>query len=338
MDKKELLELEKINEMKAKNFSVFRAVATYLNNFPFLVSKEIMEEIGGGVAENEEYAFAIFLANALSEDEDEIEIFEREYFKRAVKMLDPKKYYENPFYKNIKIPTVKDGSWDLGYQHYEPYEGFIWDDIIIDDNYREIPQIGFFREKFSFPTVFENGVEWMAIKPNEIETMKPHLEKMWGDVCVFGLGIGYFAYMASLKPEVKSVTVIERDKSVISLFEKHILPQFENKDKIKIVLADAIDYAREQMANEHYDTAFVDLWHDVSDGVELYTRMKKAERINKGVKFCYWIEKSLLSNIRWFVFENLYKGAKNGTWQGTLSELKEYISFEYLREFYKFLL
>ncbi|MBQ7906556.1 MAG: hypothetical protein IJ309_01130 [Clostridia bacterium] len=338
MDKKELLELEKIDKMRAKNFSVFRAVAAYLNNFPCLVTKEIMDEIGGGVAENEEYAFAIFLANALSEDEGEIEIFEREYFKRSVKQLDLACYYDNPFYKNIKIPKVKDEEWELGYQSYEPYEGFIWDDIIIDSDYREIPQIGFFREKFSFPTVFENGVEWMAIKPNEIETMKPHLEKMRGDVCVFGLGIGYFAYMASLKPEVKSITIVERDKSVIRLFEKHILPQFENKDKIKIVIADAIDYAREKMINEHFDCAFVDLWHDVSDGVDIYTRMKKAERINKGVEFCYWIEKSLLSNIRWFVFETLYKNAKEGKWQGTLKDLKEYISFEYLREFYKYLL
>ena len=100
------------------------------------------------------------------------------------------------------------GNWDLGYQSYDAYECFIYDDIDVLDNMREIPKIGYFTEEFSFPTVFEDGVEWMAIKPNEIETMKPHIEKMSGDVCVFGLGIGYFAYMVSEKKDVKSVTVV----------------------------------------------------------------------------------------------------------------------------------
>ena len=158
MKKEELIGLEKIKEMREKNLVAFSAVASYLNNFPCLVTKEIMDEIGVGVAANQEYAFAIFLANALSEDEKTIEVFEREYFKRGVRCLDPKKYLENPFYKNIKIPCVKENNWELGYQTYQPYEGFIWDDIIIDEDYREIPQIGFFKEEFSFPTVFEDGV------------------------------------------------------------------------------------------------------------------------------------------------------------------------------------
>ena len=54
--------------------------------------------------------------------------------------------------------------------------------------------------------------------------MKLPVERAKGKVLTFGLGLGYFAYMCSLKEEVESVTVVEKDKSVIKLFNEIILP------------------------------------------------------------------------------------------------------------------
>ena len=325
---KEIKELEKI---KKENFLVFKITAEYLNKFPCLVTSEIMQEIKGDAYISEEKYFALFLSLALSEDDESGDFLNNEYFSHSVKRLDPKEYKENPYYKNIKIPKKSEKNWDLGYQSYKPYEGFIYDDIELTAHYREIPKIGFFSEEFSFPTVFENGVEWMAIKPNEIETMKPHIEKMWGDVAVFGLGLGYFAYMISLKNDVKSITIVERDKSVIDLFEKYILPQFENKEKIKIVKMDAFDFAKNEMKKHHFDTAFVDLWHDVSDGLDLYLKMKKCEGYSKA-KFHYWIEKSILSHMRWQVFEGILAKIESGKMKMSLDEIKNSISDEGLRK------
>ncbi len=329
--------LEKLKKIKKENFALFRAVAAYLNEFPCLVNKEIMDEIVGDVSGIEESSFALFLSTALSENDDEAKLFEKEYFKKSVKMLSLEEYRNNPYFKNIKIPNKKVSTWELGYQSYQPYEGFIYDDIDVLDNFREIPKIGFFPEEFSFPTVFEDGVEWMAIKPNEIETMKPHIEKMVGDVCVFGLGIGYFAYMISEKPEVSSITIVERDSSVIRLFENYILPQFAHKEKIKIVKSDAFTYAKKQMISERFDCAFVDLWHDVSDGVELYIKMKKLEACNPKTKFSYWIEKSILSNIRWHIFDGINMRIESGNFSEPYENIVKYISDDYLKNFVKFL-
>ncbi|MBQ3040355.1 MAG: hypothetical protein IJD42_02035 [Clostridia bacterium] len=329
--------IDLLKKIKQENFALFRGVAAYLNEFPCLINKEIMDEIVEGVSENEELSFALFLATALSGDDDEAKLFEREYLKKSVKKLDAGEYRENPYFKNIVIPNKKVSTWELGYQAYQPYEGFIYDDIDVLDDYREIPKVGFFSEKFSFPTVFEDGVEWMAIKPNEIETMKPHIEKMSGDVCVFGLGIGYFAYMVSEKSDVTSVTIVERDSSVINLFEKYILPQFSRKDKIKIIKSDAFDFAKKKMPDLKFDCAFVDLWHDVSDGVELYIKMKKLEDKNPNTKFSYWIEKSILSNIRWHIFDGIEKRIESGDFVEPFENVKKYISDDYLKNFVKFL-
>ena len=334
---KDQARLDALKKTRRENFALFRAVAAYLNEFPCLVNKEIMNEIVEGVSENEEFSFAFFLSTALSQDDNEALLFEREYFKKSVKKLSIDEYKSNPYFKKIIIPNKKVGTWELGYQSYQPYEGFVYDDIDVLEGYREIPKIGFFSEEFSFPTVFEDGVEWMAIKPNEIETMKPHIEKISGDVCVFGLGIGYFAYMASEKIDVSSVTIIERDSSVINLFEKYILPQFENKDKIKLIKSDAFDFAEKKMPKLKFDHAFVDLWHDVSDGVDLYIKMKKLEAKNPSTKFHYWIEKSILSNVRWHIFEGIEKRIESGDFCEPFENVKKYLSDEYLKNFVKFI-
>lgn len=110
--------------------------------------------------------------------------------------------------------------------------------------------------------------------------------------------------MVSLKEEVESVTIIERDQNVIKLFNEYILPQFEYKDKIKIINIDAFKYMNK--VNE-YDYLFIDLWRDVSDGLDLYLKFKKYEdKIN--IKVDYWIEKSILSYLRkksWIILTSI---------------------------------
>ncbi|MBO5312923.1 MAG: hypothetical protein J6B29_03050 [Clostridia bacterium] len=312
-------------------------VASYLNNFPSLVSCETIQAITLGKKENEEKAFCSFLSNVFFEDEKMAKAYEREYFSKSIKELSPEEYLHNPFFENIKIPTMQNGGWSLGYQTYAPYEGFIYRDIQKEGDYIEIPQIGYFPCEFTYPTVYENGVEWMAIKPNEIETMKEPIKKAEGSVLVYGLGIGYFAYMVSQKDEVRHVTVVERDQNAIALFKEYILPQFPNRDKIEIINADALEYAEKEMERHTYTYVFTDLWHDVSDGVDLYIRMKKFETKCRNTRFEYWIEDSILSSIRWSIFDGIYNRVKSNSFQGTIEDIEMYLTDEYLKAFVKFI-
>ena len=88
---------------------------------------------------------------------------------------------------------------------------------------------------------------------------------------------------------------------------------------------DAFDFAKNEMKKSHFDTAFVDLWHDVSDGLDLYLKMKKHEEYSTA-KFRYWIEKSILSHMRWQVFEGILSKIQNGKANMTVDEIKNAIS------------
>lgn len=337
MTQRDIEELNRLNEQREKNFKIFSFISKYLNSCPTLISKETVDEITRGDRDFEQKAFSLFLSILYNENEEQSKRAQREYFDIGIKKLSPAEYLENPYLKNIKIPKAKEGSWSFGYQSYKPYEGFIYKDIEVNCDYKEVPCVGFFDSEFTYPTVFENGVEWMAIKPNEIETMKKPIENARGRVLVYGLGIGYFAYMISLKDSVTSIDVVERDENAIELFQKYILPQLEGAKKIKIIKADALEYAKECAKKGKYDYCFTDLWHDVSDGVELYIKMKRFESYCPDTVYDYWIEKSILSAIRWRIFDGLYAQAISGKFDGTVDEIKKYISDEYLKEFVKHL-
>ena len=92
--------------------------------------------------------------------------------------------------------------------------------------------------------------------------------------------------------------MVEKSRDVIRLFKKYILPQFPNKDKVRIVECDAFEYAERVMPSEKFDVAFVDTWRDASDGTPMYRRMKKLEKFNTGTHFLYWIENFLISRAR----------------------------------------
>ena len=327
------LELEKIKRVFDLNGLIVSQCAMYLNHTPDAINTELISEITNGDKSLENSSIAMFLANIFCEDENEASKLHREYYKRMIRCLNPEEYKNDPYYKNISIPEASNGKWTLKNQEYKPYELFVCQDLEID-GYKELPQLGYFREGFSFPTVFENGIEWMAIKPNEIETMKEPIDKARGSVLVLGLGLGYYTYMISEKENVDSITVVERDKSVIELFENHILPQFKNKNKITLVNMDAFDYIERNGKNKEFDFQFADLWHDISDGTELYLKLRKKELSSK-TEYHYWIERSILSGIRANVFKAIYDGVISGRLEKSTTEIEQMLTLKYIKELAK---
>ena len=359
-------------------------MSEYINETPCAITERLMKEADPEGELPEELLYAAFMAGFCGIQEDDTTI--NWYFQDAVHMLETTKYIDNPYLKNIRFPDTATRHWKFTHYSYRPYEAFICNDIDIDMNLREVPQIGFFRERFAYPAVEQDGREWMAVKPSEIETMRAPIEEATGRVVTFGLGLGYFAYMVSEKPDVTSLDIVERSEEAIALFERHILPQFPNKEKIRIIRSDAFWFLNENMRQdarqeasgqgreettedqreivpeedhcwrntnegqckrsteeeqgwrsteecqcgeeqnragrntqrgtetakreemqERYDYAFIDLWHDTADGLEMYLKAKRIEHelhtSGMRTRFAYWVEKSLLSAYRWTVFE-----------------------------------
>lgn len=288
-----MLEPEKI---KYYNSHVLELLSGFLTFTPDAVQSADMLEIMESCRVTADYAFAVLLAGACGVDIGDRgagrEFFEN-YFVPMVRRLDPETYRADPYYHNIRIPNARALRWEMRPERYKSCQAFVRDDMTELPDGRVLPAIGFFECEFEYPAVFEEGREWMTVTPNEVETMKGVIEAASGHVLTFGLGLGYFAYSAARKPDVQSVTVVERDAEAIGLFTAHILPQFPDAGKVRVARSDAFEWARANLPGGGYDFVFTDLWHDVSDGIELYLRMKELEGLSPGSRFMYWIEKTM---------------------------------------------
>ena len=195
----------------------------------------------------------------------------------------------NPYYEQIHISPDKENRIALATADYLPYEFFQTFHNYKDENPFLYGEAGFFKERMTFPVILEDNRVWMSVVPSEIRSMEKDIEAAKGKVITYGLGLGYYAFMASEKETVESVSVVEMNRDVISLFKRNILPQFPNKEKIRIIEADAFSFIEKQKDGS-YDTAFSDFWSGVDDGLDLYLRfMAKTARFAK-TKHSYWIE------------------------------------------------
>ena len=326
MDRREL------DTVMLQNDLIAYAYSHYLNEMPRLLSPEMVSDLARDCDIDEHAAFLSLFAAACGLEPDTNEkhrLLEREYILSGVRLLDPTVYESDSYYRTVKFSNQSLGGWEMKQSFYAPFEPFVRNHPQITKNLREIPQIGYFNREFHFPAILENGVEWMTVTPNEIETMRKPIQKSHGNVLTLGLGLGYFAFSAAEKEAVKSVTVVERDPNVIALFQKHILPQFPNADKIQIVEVDALIYLKDDPHVPDFDYIFADLWHDQSDGLPLYLQLSRTARDRRLCSIDYWIEPTLLSSLRRMVYDKITDPKQPLKLQGI--PIEDFLSDEFLK-------
>lgn len=104
-----------------------------------------------------------------------------------------------------------------------------------------------------------------------------------GDCLVTGLGIGMVASAMALKPEVRSVTVIEIDQDVVDLVAPYLDP------KITVICADALTWPLPKGVK--WDVIWHDIWPDIcSDNAETMTRLKRRFARRKIGWMGAWVE------------------------------------------------
>lgn len=251
------------------------------------------------------------LMKIIKEDNDE-DIIEKDYLKELCKenkidkidLLDYSLYSSNPYLRNIKFKPIKLGKYNLSYNYYEENELFLYDDVTNFD-LKEIQHLGYFNKKLNYPYIsYENNV-WMNVTPFEINTMKEHILKAKGKVLALGLGLGYFPYMCSLKDEVEEICIVENDINIIKLFNEHILPLFTNKNMIKIINCDGIEYLKKNHSS--FDFVFVDIYRNTLDGLKTFIDVYDLNLDLKNVEF--WLYRGIINQLKrcvFFVFLNEY--------------------------------
>ena len=276
----------------ADNERLLEIISEYLTFTPCAISKEDVTALtADGLLPNEAYMALLAARCGLDTANAEDTRLYRGYFPRMIRQHDPAVYEQDAYFQAVKPAIGTSADVDLVYERIEPMELFVADDFIRDEAGRILPQLGWFDRPFDFPAIREDGLVWMTVTPNEINTIQPAVRESHGKVLTYGLGLGYYAFHCLLKEDVTSVTVVEKNPAVIEIFTKHLLPFFPRREALTIIEADAFDYAANTMPGEGYDTVFTDLWHDVADGIPLYQRMKSLEA--PGPRYLYWIEKTL---------------------------------------------
>ena len=294
-----------ITEVRDANFRLLHLFSLYLNERPEFITADMVREVAGVGEFGEEEAFLLLFSEACGVhplDDETDELFFRDFFAPSIRRLEPARYRSDPYYRNIRFPEAKDGDWELRNDCFKAFRPFIRDDVRPDDRLRELPPLSYFSEDFTYPVVLEKGREWMLVTPNEIETIRPAAEAARGRVVTFGLGLGYFPYMASEKKNVEKITIVEKDPAVIRLFRQYILPQFSHPEKIELINEDAFAILDQSMKPGQFDFAYADIWHDAGDGIPLYLRFNKYEEHFPETEFQYWIEDTMLSYLRWHDF------------------------------------
>lgn len=272
----------------------------------------------------------------------EMDLDEDDYFKSLIKeykidnikKLDVDDYLNSPYYDyiNIKSSSTKINNYEIKYKTIKPYELFLYKDISFDKLFKEITSIGYFTKPYKFLNVIKDNTVWMSLHPHEINSMKRSLGRADGDVLVLGLGLGYFPilldYYNDISDKITSITIIEKDPNIITLFNS--LLDDSKKRKFKIIQDDAFHYLEDHF--EEYETIFVDLYHNAIDGLPIYLKIKEFEDEDYiDTKYLYWIEDTILAYFRRIVIsiiQNEYEGIAVN-YDEIEDENKELISFIY---------
>lgn len=274
--------------INSDNLYLLNSLLDYLKTRPDDIYEELLNKVKkSGVSED--YAYASLLNSFLGLDDEFIDRY-------LVFMLKKEKmdlYLNNPFYQVMQFEQLSINNLKLDYKYIEAYELFMQDEIDEYFDGRLFAQIGYSIDYLKCLTLFEKNKIIDSFSPLLVNASIIPLEKVSGKVAIFGLGIGYFAYMAHLKEDVSSIIIYESNKDLISLFKKHMLDKFVNKDKIKIVNEDAYSFLKKKNNKLNANYVYINVWKNLEDGIKEYSRFKTLEELWPKVKFLYYLEQSI---------------------------------------------
>ncbi len=250
---------------------------------------------------NDTYQKRDFLFEQIEKERPYPNDFVKKNMRWDTKLLRIEDYLANPYLTKLKSLSFSKNDWALTNKTIKAYTLFPYEEEYhYGSDYLLKMSLAFFDQDYIYPSISLYGNEWMSLNPYEIRTMETAILLAKGKVLTLGLGLGYFAYMAHLKEEVKEVHIVEMDKGLIDIFNEYLFPLFDHPEKIHIHKADAFRFI-ESINDKDFDFIFSDLWHDVSDGLPMYIKLKQSLNRFKYTQCLYWIECALITYLRTLV-------------------------------------
>lgn len=294
LSKEDLKKLDYLLQIKEQNMSIAELYFSTFDQPTYFNEKNVIRLMKKNDCSETEAILSLILSySKIDRNSIENKKIINSIIRPSIKELNIDKYLKNPYYNSIKLSNIEQKGVEIENLSFEPYELIPIGEITVDypNGYLERTNIGYFKSPLPYLAISKNKTIWMSITPSEIDSMEKEIKEAKGKVITFGLGLGYYAYMVSLKNDVESVTIVDNDDDIIDLFLTYILPQFEFKNKIHVVKSDAFKFLTNSL--QEYDYAYFDLWHSPTDGLMMYLKIKPYEKKNPHTKFAYWLNESI---------------------------------------------
>ncbi len=279
--------------VRSDNSEMLARTAAVLTGDPCLASPEDLEEMTSSLSMGPDEAAAYLLCVRMGLDpaSSRGRYLTEKYVRPSLRVMDPAPFLSDPCARLIRCAEA-DGVPEtegiaLVRARIPAMTLFPAGDLRVFPDGRVLQPLGLFLSDFAYPSLRDGGREWMSLHPNEILTILPKARACRGRVLCLGLGLGYYLYHAASSPAVESVTVVEKDPRILRWFTRFLLPRFPKAD-VRLVPGDAMTFDPDPPG---YDTVFADLWHDVSDALPLWRRLKEREK--PGVLYQYWLDDTL---------------------------------------------
>lgn len=210
-------------------------------------------------------------------------------------------YKLNPYYQHVPLQSHEKCGVAATKMRFESHRLFNANGII-DDPLRALNdsmQLRALDKPLDTRILMKDNEVWMMNTPSESNTIDPIAAKVHGRVLTFGLGIGYFVYMAMLNPHVTAIDVVEVDLNVITYFNAVIRPYLPQTCALTIHHGDAEVWMRQHA--HAFDHVFVDTYQNENDGMLWW--LKGCELLTQPYDHThYWIEDSISQRMRIAMF------------------------------------
>ena len=212
--------------------------------------------------------------------------------------LSKKEWEKSPYHANISLDLIRDDHFSYEKEKVAGRELFNVDAIQKDPK-RELNdwmKLRAMDSNFEAIYLYQDDADWMVDAPSEAATNNIPALHAHGKIVTFGLGIGYFIYMAMQNPNVTEITVVERSEEVIAMFQRFLYPQFPQTIPLHIIQGDAFDYFNEEFLSK-FDYSYTDIWFSSNDGLQIIEKL--LQQYNPPFQDTdFWIEDSCLE-IMW---------------------------------------
>lgn len=221
--------------------------------------------------------------------------------------LSSQDWENSPYHSHVSLDLVKSDHFRYETQKTAGHELFNTD-AIQKDPQRELNDSMILRamdRNFDAIYLYQDDKDWMLDAPSEAATNDVPAAKAHGNVLTFGLGIGYFLYMALQNPQVQSVTCVENSPQVIEMFQRFLYPQYPQLKKVTIIEGDAYARFNEEYLSQ-YDYVFTDIWQSSQDGLACIEKLLM-QYLPPVEKADFWIENSC-EEIMWTLIYLYFDG------------------------------